>query len=71
MNKVYRLPNGKYTSNADKYIKAWREIAKPIETLFFVGKDGKSISLPVWFVERFNNIRQNYCAVLNSTSGCV
>ena len=60
------LPDGKPARTTAQYLKAWRQLARPIEKaaalrlhgfdpdLLFLGKNGESVTLPVWFVERIN-----------------
>jgi hypothetical protein len=33
MREVFRLPNGKTTVSVRRYIRAWRDVARPIERL--------------------------------------
>ncbi len=60
----YRLPDGKYTRSSRRYIKAWRDLAKPITkhlgyqvigfdpgVLFSRGNGQQSLSLPVDVLE--------------------
>lgn len=66
----YCMPDSRtVTSSSAKYVKAWKDLAKPIEKefdlrlagfdpdfLFYTKNDGlnTSITLPVWFVKRLN-----------------
>ena len=61
----YRLPNGKTTKSVNKMIKAWRDLAKPIEEAtgatvrgfdpgISFNFDYHCIQLPIGFVEALN-----------------
>lgn len=64
----YKLPNGKITVDAKKYIAAWKKLARPIERItgmkmsgfdpdisFYDPKmENKFIQLPVWFIRDVN-----------------
>ena len=63
-----KLPDGTYTTNQDKYIKAWEDVAQPIadatdtELSAFDPdirlSDGRNtVQLPLWFVKNFNRTR--------------
>lgn len=64
--KVFRLPNGEMTKDISHYLLAWRKLSRPLERLtgmrhtafdpdvHFDGY-GKSISLPIWFLELIND----------------
>jgi hypothetical protein len=68
----YKLPNGKVTVDAKKYIAAWKKIARPIEKITGMKMDGfdpsisfydpkkqnKFIQLPVWFIVDVNKAFQ-------------
>ncbi len=61
----YRLPDGKITRSQSRYIKEWRLISSPLDTLTglkpcafdpdIVFTDGThTITLPVWFINIVN-----------------
>ena len=63
-----KLPDGTYTNNQQKYIKAWEDIAQPIadatDTKLYafdpdvcLSDSKNTVQLPLWFVKNFNRTR--------------
>lgn len=64
----YRLPNGKRTTSADRYVREWRKLTKPFAKYFsleriacdpgarFVSKrGGPSFDIPLHMLHSFND----------------
>lgn len=71
----YKMPNiDRATTNVDEYVEAWQQLARPVEQAFnlqlsgfdpdfmFIEEDGvrsRTISLPLWFVKKLNEVLLN------------
>jgi hypothetical protein len=76
MKTTWKLPNGEYTSNVKKMIKAWKDIYEPIcrvtgssvigydPGILFKGDIGGTFDLPVSFAQKITELIKSleYCA---------
>lgn len=80
MSDVYRMPDGRITKNAEKYVAAWRAISDPLERHFdmrlhafdpdlvFYVKPYGTVTLPIPMAESIAKLVQDYETLRQETT---